>query len=260
MSRVKGEVLRKIASVKGVTFRAVQNWIVEKHKEIGPLYSRRIASYVVAIEKDVDVTEFMDENEKEIVRQFMGPNVRYVRVEAEPKRIKVPSKRVIRFPDKFESDFPSNLTESTIKEAVEMSEVYPYIYLLENSIRTFIRIVMEKVNTDWWNTKVNNTIRKRAESRMASETKNRYHGRRGVHPIQYVNFDHLRTIIARNREHFEERLPDNSIEWLTQRLREVKDSRDILAHNNPLIEDDVRRVKLYYNDWIKQIRNQNIDK
>ena len=226
---------------------------MEKHKEIGPLYTRRIASYVVALEKGVDVTEFMDEEEKNSVRQFMGPNVRYVRVEAEPKRVTVSKKRVIRFPDKFESDFPQNLTELTVREAVEMSDVYPYIYLFENSIRTFIREIMEKIDTNWWNTKVKKSIQKMAEERMAKETKNRYHGKRGVHPIKYVDFDHLRTIIARNREHFEDHLPDNSIEWLSQRLKEVKESRDILAHNNPLTENDVRRVKTYYEDWIKQI-------
>jgi len=253
LSRVKGTVLRKIASEKGVSVRLVQMWIVEKHEEIGPLYTRRISSYVVALEKGVDVTEYMDETEKETVRQFMGPNVRYVSVESEPKEKKVPRKRVLRFPDKFESDCPKNLSETVLKEAIEMSGVYPYIYLLENSIRSFIKEVMDKIDPNWWDTSVKKSIQKDVEDRMNREIKNRYHGKRGVHPIQYVDFDHLRTIIARNREHFEEYLPDNSIQWLTQRLKELKESRNILAHNNPLTENDVRRLKTYYEDWISQI-------
>lgn len=246
-------MLRKIASEKGVTVRLVQMWIAEKHEEIGPLYTRRISSYIVALEKGVDVTEYMDETEKEAVRQFMGPNVRYVRVELEPKVKNVPRKRVLKFPDKFESDCPKNLSETIVKEAIEMSRVYPYLYLVENSIRSFIREVMDKIDPNWWDTSVNKSIQRDVEDRMKREIKNRYHGKRGVHPIQYVDFDHLRTIISRNREHFEEHLPENSIQWLTQRLKELKETRNILAHNNPLTENDIRRVKTYYEDWVAQV-------
>ena len=42
------------------------------------------------------------------------------------------SEAVLKFPDKFESECPKNLSETIVKEAIEMSRVYPYIYLLEN--------------------------------------------------------------------------------------------------------------------------------
>jgi hypothetical protein len=98
---------------------------------------------------------------------------------------------------------------------------------------------------------------KRVESRIQREKKNRYHGRRGIHPIQYVDFEDLRNIIATNAKSFNKYMPDNNIEWLIQRLREVKDSRDILMHCNPITKDDIERVRLYFSDWLRQMSGES---
>lgn len=158
-----------------------------------------------------------------------------------------------------------NVPNSVLSEAKKMSEVYPYFYVFENSIRFFIIDVLgSKYTKDWWTIKVNPKIQAKAKDRQSREGRNRWHGTRGEHPIFYVDIDDLQKIITSNFQDFEEKLPavDRPIEWLTNRIEEVELSRNIIAHHNPLSDDDIARVKMYFKDWIKQFcvseKNDNL--
>jgi len=221
-------------------------------------YSRETAAYVLAAEKGVEVYSILNENEIKEVREALGIlHSTLTSTQTNSKKVikksvtRTMRPRLIQMPGMEKIDVP-NLATSIINEAFEMSQVYPYIYLFENSLRAFIKEVLDEEDPYWWD-KVRKKTREKVESKIAKETKNRYHGRRGIHPIQYVDFDDLRNIIAANREYFEEYMPDHSVEWIQQRLREAKDSRNILMHSNPLIKEDIQRVKLYFGDWIRQI-------
>ena len=161
-----------------------------------------------------------------------------------------PSKPIsVLIPDLEKLQIP-NLTKSNVLEAAEMAKVYPLIYLFENSVRGFIKEVLDKEKPNWWD-RVNKGIKQRVEDRQKTEKQNAYHGKSRIHPIQYVDFDDLRNIIQSNAKIFNEYMPDKNVEYLQQKLRELKDSRNILMHCNPLTEDDIRRVRLYLADWVR---------
>ena len=146
-----------------------------------------------------------------------------------------------------------NLPANILSDAKNMSEVYFYLYLFENSLRKFIIDKIGKDDPNWWEKKVGKTVIKNAENRIKQEDKNKWHSKRGQHPIYYTDISDLKSIISTCWSDVKDFLP--SQEWLIQRIDEIELSRNIVAHNNPLSQDDFDRVKLYFRDWIKQINN-----
>ena len=70
-------------------------------------------------------------------------------------------------------------------------------------------------------------------------------------PIFYTDIDDLKSIIAANWLDFKEIFPN--FQWVVGKIEEIEMSRNIIAHNNPLEERDVTRLKLNLEDWIMQI-------
>ena len=150
-----------------------------------------------------------------------------------------------------------SLPSSVLRDALEMQRVYPYLYLFENSVRYFIKDILErKYGPKWWDTKVSNPIKQKAADRELKEGANRWHGRRGAHPIFYIDIDDLIGIINQNYADFRSKMPavKRPLEWLSQRIEEITLSRNIVAHNNPLSPKDISRLKIYYSDWVDQIK------
>lgn len=164
-------------------------------------------------------------------------------------------KIILRFSDGTE--VPGlGLPPAVLLEAREMAKIYPYLYIFENSLRYLItQRLSTRYGKDWWETRVGKDIKDKAAERIQKEGKNRWHGRRGAHPIFYTDIDELRAIIASNASEFETVLPDvkRPIEWITQRIEEISMSRNVVAHNNPLADDDITRVRVYFKDWARQI-------
>ncbi|RLC69868.1 MAG: hypothetical protein DRI26_08240 [Chloroflexi bacterium] len=250
MSRVKAKVIDLIAENTGLSRRTISRRINAKREELGFMYSRRIAAYVYAIDQGIDVSSFMSEEERKLVKDALGSGTRIVRVERKQKRSKEKKVRVVRFSDKFKLECP-NLPSSVIEDAKRMADIYPYLYIFENSVRYFIINTLQKYGDDWWYTKVSNRVKKKAQKRMEQEDRHKWHGKRGQHPIFYTNISDLKSIIQTNYEDFKDKLP--SIEWLTQRINEIELSRNTVAHNNPLHKDDIERIKIFLRDWINQI-------
>jgi len=258
---INRRILKELEKKTSLSKSRVYELIDDMRKRI-KAYSRETAANVLAAERGINVYSILGEEEIKEVREALKIlHATPTPIPTETRKMigrsvtRVMQPRVIQLKGMENFDV-QNLPSSVINEASEMSYVYPIIYLFENSLRAFIKEVLDEENPDWW-ANVNSKMMKRAESRIQKEKKNRYHGRRGVHPIQYVDFDDLRNIIATNAIIFNKYMPDNNVEWLIQRLREVKDSRDILMHCNPITEDDIERVRLYFGDWLRQISGKS---
>lgn len=145
------------------------------------------------------------------------------------------------------------LPNKVLAEAKEMAEeVYPLLYVFENSVREMVVRVMRAAHgANWWDTKVSNEIREEVERRKAKEDQNPWHGKRGTHLIYYTDLEHLGRIVQNNWADFKAILPKP--QWLTQRVDEVGHSRNPVAHMNPLSTDDIQRIKVYFRDWGKLI-------
>ena len=250
MSRVKAEVLDLLAEKTGFSKRTISRRINSKREELGFIYSRRIAAYVYAIDQGIDVSSYINEEEKDKIKEALGSGPRIVRIESKPERTIKRRKRIIRFLDKFEFECPI-LPTSIIKNAKKMAEVYQYFYIFENSVRYFIINTLKKYGDNWWKTKVSKGVQRNAQRRIEQEEKHKWHEKRGKHPIFYTDISDLRSIIQTNYDDFKDKLP--SVEWLAQRINEIELSRNTVAHNNPLDNDDIERVKIFFKDWINQI-------
>jgi hypothetical protein len=61
----------------------------------------------------------------------------------------------------------------------------------------------------------------------------------------------LRSLLQNNWTDFEDLFPDQN--WVLTRIGELELSRNVIAHCNTLDDREVSRVRLYLQDWIKQV-------
>jgi hypothetical protein len=118
-----------------------------------------------------------------------------------------------------------------IKEANDNARVYPYIYVLENSLRSAI---LERFGNglDWWNNKriVSDDVRDYAARIQQAERKYPWLKQRGSHPVYYVGLFELFRIIERNwKTHFDDVFPD--LEQLRAWIKESVPIRNLVAHS-----------------------------
>lgn len=185
---------------------------------------------------------------RELVRLHSGSDVMPV------KKRGAPRPRVLKVHTEEISD--PLLPASIVEQAREMTEAYMRIYVFENSIRHFIRLVLEKrYGKQWWDHHVGHGIRTKVAGRMQKEKRNAWHGKRGAHEIFYTDIGDLKSIIARNHTDFDplfKGLPGGR-GWLEQRIAEIELSRNIVDHHNPLGDRDVKRIRMYLEDWQTQL-------
>jgi hypothetical protein len=144
------------------------------------------------------------------------------------------------------------------RDAEKMSEVYKNLYLFENSVRYVILSVMGlRYGSNWWETKVSKEIKDKVGKRMAAEKKNRWHSKRGVHRIFYTDIEDLCAIITTNWQDFKDMFPD--LTWVKSRIDSIGLSRNIVAHNNPLPNREIQRLKIYFGDWIRQLKIESLE-
>jgi hypothetical protein len=148
------------------------------------------------------------------------------------------------------------LLPRVLGEAKEMAAVYPFLYVLENSIREAIdRVMKSKHGPNWWDTHAPQGLRDTVSTRMAEENIHSWHQRRGAGPLCYLDLNQLPAVIRKNQAHF---VPDviPSVEWFTQFVEEVYQSRCVLAHMNPLDKTNIQAVKVRFAQWQKLVNSK----
>lgn len=232
--------------VKGIYSR-----IQKTRKARGFIISREQAAALLASENGIDISKFLSKEELNDLRKLQGQTITVStkvvqkRTQTQQKIIKLGTGRDVK-----DNLLPSNI----INEASRMSEIYPILYIFENSVRNIISLVLSKrYGDDWWLTKVSKPIRDKVTGRISKESANPWHGKRGSAPIYYTDISHLLSIIRNNWEDFIHILPNQS--WIETRINEIEMSRNIVAHNNPLTKRDIQRITLYFEDWENQIKS-----
>jgi Swt1-like HEPN len=107
------------------------------------------------------------------------------------------------------------------------------------------------MGASWWASGTSSEVRKKVEQRQEKEGGNRWHIRRGAQEIYYTDFGDLIVIIRNNWSVFEDPFPDQN--WIANRLTELEASRNIIAHSNTLDERELTRVRMYLQDWTRQV-------
>lgn len=196
--------------------------------------------------------------ERILVQHFTPSSIRPVFNDRKTKPKFKTGNREIVIAKEFKGTDPI-LPLNKLNEAKEMATLYPLLYVLENSIRELIDIIMiSRYGNDWWQTDGPRKLKPKAQDRMADENKHSWHQRRGARPIDYLDLYELPRVLKKVSSSV---VPDiiPSFEWFNQLVEEVYKSRCVLCHMNPLDQDSVQGLKLRFNQWQKQI-NQKKDK
>ena len=217
------------------------------------------AIYVIAQQEGIILAKYLDKDTMNHVRGLLQqitpltkPPPPLAKSTRKAKRELIQEQRVILFPKEFKVTDPV-LQQKKILEAKEMAAIYPLLYVLENSIREVIDLIMTSHYGDnWWNSKAPKRLRDTVGDRMSDEEKNSWHQRRGARPIDYLDLNQLPALMRKiEKEIVSDIIP--SLEWFTQLLNEVYKSRCVICHMNPLDADNIEAVKLRFRQWQKLI-------
>lgn len=147
--------------------------------------------------------------------------------------------------------------QQSIADAFENANLYPDLFLFENSLRKFIELVLtKKYGSNWWTNQVSGDTKQKVADRMQKEKINKWHGSRGVAPLFYTDLSDLTAILKRHAAEFTvffQGVP-GKLNWLTQKLDEIYLTRNNLAHSVSLKSTDIKRFKQYFSDWYSQIQ------
>jgi len=246
--KIRAELLKRLrCSRQALSQRAK----VIKTNE-GPM-STEDAIYLIAHKEGIDLSKYVDKSIVDRVRALMPQGGR-----ARESHVKVKNSGertvIIRInPNIPEVD--AMLSTSLVEDMKKMTQLYPLQYILENSLRVVIKRVLEKkYGAGWWETRVKKETKENVKGRREKEAKTPWHGKRGQHEIYYSDFSDLKNIIFKNWGDFKNIFP--SQQWIFQKLDELEHPRNVIAHNNPLSEDDRKRIELYFSDWIKLLKQK----
>lgn len=195
---------------------------------------------------DINVSSIIDDITRKAVQEELIPS-KPANLITNSKSKKKSSKPLIKSVDPFVDNQSFNAANSN-------AEVYPVVYLFENSVRNFVVAVMKKkYGEGWWAErveKINTKIHDNVKIRKLAEKAAPWHSSRGVDPIFFTDIDDLKKIINTNSAEFRKVLGDK-FDHLTVWIEEIEKTRNILAHNNPVTKKDQDRLKLYAHDWSK---------
>ncbi len=254
--RISQELMTELCKALKVKARRVQQIIKKRMENYRFTYGRKIIALDLAAEQRIDIRKFASPDELQQLRelrQSITTKPPPTLPSKTPKTTRRP--KTVKLDKEFEIRCP-NLPTSVLTDAERMTKIYPYLYIFENSIRYFIKNTLEtKYGDNWWDQKVKTRIRSKVETRQDQEGGNRWHGKRGRHQIFYTDIDDLRQIITSNLEDFRDKLPNvrQPTEWFINRIQEIELSRNIVAHHNPLSENDIKRLKIYFEDWMRHL-------
>ncbi len=245
------ELRKALLGKLGITPQALSLRAQKVKRDRGPM-STEDAVYVIAHDNDLDISKYLTADDVARIRAIR-PAISGAQAAAAPPATRPSRRRDVAVT--IGKSLPIRdpvLPEQIINEARLMAEqVYPRLYLLENSAREVIRRVMAgALGKDWWKS-APARVRGTVEKRKAAEKKQPWHGKRGAHEIFYTDIDDLKSIVNSNWKLFENVFP--SFNWFSHQIDVVSPSRNISSHHNPLHPDDIKRIEVYFSDWLKQI-------
>jgi Swt1-like HEPN len=134
--------------------------------------------------------------------------------------------------------------------AEKMARLYVAFFCFENSVRELVAQKLRDAYADtWWDTRVPPTIKNKVENRKTEEQKNKWHQPRSRSNINYTDFGDMPGIILNNWIQFEDIF--DSQDWVKARFGDMEKSRNVIAHNNVLEDQEIERIRLYLQDWAR---------
>lgn len=156
--------------------------------------------------------------------------------------------------DRISGKVLAKILPQDIKEkGYYMSEIYTYLYAIENSLRLFIEeIFKEEFGDEYFeHINVSSSLRNTISSRVEKSEQNKWLSVRGTSKLFYLDFKDLAALINNNWDLFKNYFP--SQDFILPKLQEMAECRNLIAHNSLVGETERNILKTYYNVILKQI-------
>lgn len=237
----------------GVTPQALSQQ-AQRIKQLVPMTTEQ-AVCIIAQRNGIKLDKFLDEEIVSIIRGLLQQvyPLSQITKKAERKPIKQALRQyVVRIGKQFKFTDPL-LGLGKLNEANEMSDIFPYLYILENSIREFIeRVMTAKFGTNWWESQAPKHLRDDVTIKMTGDKRDSWHQRRGDRPIDYLDFKELPSLMNKIEQFVvPDIIPD--LDWFRQLVKQIYKSRCVICHMNPLDKTNIDAVVVWFNQWEKQI-------
>jgi ribosomal 50S subunit-recycling heat shock protein len=251
---LKKDLLRKLSiTQQGLSYR------VQKLKKTYSITTED-ATYIIAQKEGITLDKYLKKVEIDRVREIMRdilPSGGNINLNNKRLSTKMKLKESIHISSvgniKTKGLF---LPETKIKEAKNMAQVYPVLYVLENSIRGVVgKTMSDKYGKDWWDLKVKKPLKEKISDRMKDEKRSSWHQRRGSTPLDYTDLKDLESLVRGFKDDF---VPNviSELGWFETFIDEVNRSRRVVAHMNPLSVDNIKMLEIYLKRWSKQIKDK----
>ena len=136
-----------------------------------------------------------------------------------------------------------------LTRAERMADFYILYFALENSVRRLItEVLTEKYGSEWWSKAVPEGVRTEVAKKQREELDTAMTVRSND-PLAYTSFGELISVFNANWDEFSEVL--RSQRSVQDTLSQFNKIRNIIAHSCDLDEQEVQRLKLLVNDWIR---------
>lgn len=247
--RLRTDLLKKL----DVTPQRLSQLVAQVKRLYGPM-STEEGTYVLAHQRGMDITRYLDAPLVDRIRGMLPSGTRAPAAAGTKSRARPAATKPVRIAPKLEV-VDAMLPTTVAMDAARMADIYPKMYVLENSLRNVIsRVLRGKHGKQWWDACAPTDVRKRVADRKDAEARKPWHGKRGSHEIYYSDFADLRRLLVANWDEFSSIFP--SQQWITQKLEELEAPRNVMAHNNPVSERDAKRIEVYSDDWIALINER----
>lgn len=248
-SEIRESLLKKLKiSKQALSQRA--NRLKEKH---GPMTTDE-AVYIIAHMEGIDLSRQLPLTMLDRIRALIPREV-----PPTPPVLKVsPTKKVIKKRKSEQAKYPL-VTKVLIQKArIAGDDAFPRVFVLENSIRSLIKLKLLPIDKDWWPNLIPKPVLESVERTLKKEKKFPYREKRGNEPLFYCNFDDLKKIIVddNNYPYFQDVIID--VDWFKVKMQEVYMARNNLAHSVPLSKDDFSSIILFYNQWARLLESAGI--
>jgi hypothetical protein len=145
------------------------------------------------------------------------------------------------------------LDEELIEKGRVQSEIYHLLFVVENSLRRFIDLVLQGALGKQYFEKINlnKEIITNIRSRKQDEAKNKWLRVRGDSEIYYLDFIDLSFAILNNWQYFKQYFPDQA--WIKVKIDELYKCRCLIAHNSDIGGHEIDVIRTNYKSILLQL-------
>ncbi|HBB87603.1 MAG TPA: hypothetical protein DC047_08310 [Blastocatellia bacterium] len=235
------EIRKRLLEILAISPQALSRRAGKIKERYGPMTTDE-ATYVIAHMEGIDISRYLDLTTLDRIRALVPRDLSQT-LTARTKKARKKNFRTSSYP---------LVSPAMVSSAVALgAEVFPELFVLENSIRTLIHKRLSTISTDWWQHLVPGDVIRNVRRTMTNEKRFTYREPRGTHELMYSNFADLKKIILSNQSHFADVIVD--FDWFKVKMEEIYMARNNVAHCVLLSRDDAARISLFNRDWARML-------